>query len=418
MSQQPPPTPPSISALNLSASEEITLYKELIRILERDIDEIKVGHVKSGWTSWAIFGALVGAFSLLFGRLRGLNSFPTQNVANVVLMGMCIDWFARAVINIFRARVTSAVRMGKIRWSTDVHYPALPFILYSLVIQIIMIGITAWSPLPWKVRIPVFALFAYNTLIAGFVAATSVLKIPMGGGPISKKATPYFFLIIILLSGLSTAMLGTQLPVPLGESAVVAYEVGGLLTFISLLVGSLISTMAPEPLQQALHDLRNDIIFLRVDIDEALKRYETLTEGESLPDALKEDLAAVVADLDFLAYTHSNMATLLAKMQAALTDPNSSPEVVKQHIQDLKLDRDSFALHEKHCNQVLEALGEKLTKLNKKQARYAGVAEDWAAESNLRTSLIERLEAMRITHKGLLKKFNDLIRPPAQLPPQ
>lgn len=40
---QPPPAKASIASLNLDPSEKIELYKELIRILERDIDEIKEG---------------------------------------------------------------------------------------------------------------------------------------------------------------------------------------------------------------------------------------------------------------------------------------------------------------------------------------------------------------------------------------
>jgi hypothetical protein len=417
MNEQSPPNPPSISALNLETSEEITLYKELIRILERDIDEIKEGNAKSGWTSWAIMGGLVGAFSLLFGELRGLSSFPTGNVAYIVMAGMTFTWFARSIISIFGVRGFSQVRPGKIRWSSDLHYPALPFILYTLAIQVAMIGIAIWSALPLQTKIPALVLFTYNTLWSLVVVVLSMLKFPIGGGEVSRKTTPYIFVIAILLSGIATVMLGTQLPIPLGETAGVAYKIGGLITAIILLVGTLIRTMAPTPLLNGLQDLKNDIIFLRVDIDQALKRYETLTEGETLPDALKEDLASVINDLDFLAYAHANMATLLTKIHAALNDEDESPEAVNRRSQELKLDGDSFILHEKKCNEVLEVLQKKLTKLNKKQARYAGVAEDWAAESSIRTSLSARLQAMQESHEILLRTFNELKNPP-KLPPQ
>jgi hypothetical protein len=221
-----------------------------------------------------------------------------------------------------------------------------------------------------------------------------------------------------ILSALTLAILVRQLPVPIGESAATSYEIGGLIGAISILLGRLFSTLTPTPLLSSLRDLRNDIIFLRIDIDEALRRYETLTEGETLPDALKEDLAAVIADLDFLSYAHSNMATLLGKMKAALADSNITPEVAEQSIQSLKLDADSFVLHERNCNEVLEGLKKKLGKLDRKQARYAGVSEDWAAVSNLRTSLTQRLQTMRLTHEGLLRDFRALRQAPTQTPPQ
>lgn len=50
----------SIESLDLDAATETSLYSEPIRIIEKDIDEIKEGNAKSGWTSWAIMGGIAG----------------------------------------------------------------------------------------------------------------------------------------------------------------------------------------------------------------------------------------------------------------------------------------------------------------------------------------------------------------------
>ncbi|HKG58724.1 MAG TPA: hypothetical protein VKB05_03015 [Pyrinomonadaceae bacterium] len=68
MSSLPPRQ--SIKNLALEEPQEVSLYLELIRIIERDIDEIKAGDTRNGWTSWAIIGGIAGALFLLFGETR------------------------------------------------------------------------------------------------------------------------------------------------------------------------------------------------------------------------------------------------------------------------------------------------------------------------------------------------------------
>jgi hypothetical protein len=70
-----PPPKKSIQELNLEDSDEITLYLELIRIIERDIDGIQAQDTKNGWTSWAIAAAIGAALLALFGETRKLTSF-------------------------------------------------------------------------------------------------------------------------------------------------------------------------------------------------------------------------------------------------------------------------------------------------------------------------------------------------------
>lgn len=78
----------SIQELGLEDSEELSLYLELIRIIEKETDEIKAGDTRSGWTSWAMLGGIAAALLLLFGETRKLQSFPTQEVETIGLGGL------------------------------------------------------------------------------------------------------------------------------------------------------------------------------------------------------------------------------------------------------------------------------------------------------------------------------------------
>ena len=57
--------PNRLQELGLEDSEELSIYLELIRIIEKDIDEIKAVDTRSGWTSWAMLGGIALGMSLL-----------------------------------------------------------------------------------------------------------------------------------------------------------------------------------------------------------------------------------------------------------------------------------------------------------------------------------------------------------------
>jgi len=85
-----------------------------------------------------------------------------------------------------------------------------------------------------------------------------------------------------------------QLRTPVGEDVTLPYILAGFILAETFLIGRLLFMMAPSRLLSNLKDLRNDIVFLRADIDEGLKRYEILCEGETLSDAHQKELSEII----------------------------------------------------------------------------------------------------------------------------
>src|ERR1051325_1798274 len=112
MSTQPPPRP-SIQELGLNDPELVTLHLELIRIIEKDIDEIKEGDAKSGWTSWALIGGIAGALLVLFGETRKLQAFPVNDVAVITLAGILLYNIVVILYNILSGRGSPNIRPGR-----------------------------------------------------------------------------------------------------------------------------------------------------------------------------------------------------------------------------------------------------------------------------------------------------------------
>lgn len=387
------PNRQSIQDLELENSEEISLYLELIRIIEKDIDEIKEGDAKSGWTSWAVLGGLAAALMLFFGETRKLQTFPFEEVKVIMIGGILLLQSANLFIRAFKIN-QAGPRLGRIRWSKDVSFPDIPLWIYQILIYSLLIFVATTLSLPLWLKIIVIATLAYSTLARLAVLTFGVKKLPLGGSRLARKRGLQMFLPLIPVSIISVFLLANHMPFPVGEAATLPYILSGLAIAILLLISNLITTMAPSRLLHNLEELRNDIIFLRIEIDEALRRYETLTEGETLPDALREELGEVLTGLDVVEYAHSNMSALLKKMIDEVPLHEDGPGIRKQKLEQFSLDKDSYALHEAKCIEVLKPLGMKYQDLQKKLDMYSTVAEDWAGANTIRYSLGQRIQKL------------------------
>jgi hypothetical protein len=382
MSSNPPRR--SIQELGLEDSEELSLYLELIRIIEKDIDEIKAGDTRSGWTSWAMLGGIVAGLLLLFGETRKLQNFPTREVETIGLGGLFLYNIVVLSLRVLYPNET-VVKPGRIRWSNDAYFSFVPSAIYNLLIILASIALAVVLPLSLLGKLTIVAASTLWALLTGLLLVLSKIKFPFGNNRMSRKSGLVISLVTFLLSVLALGVLAIRMQMPVGETATLPYILAGLILSITLLIGNLIHTMAPSRLLSNLQDLRDDIVFLRAEIDEALRRYETLKEGETLPDALQKDLSEIVNDLSVIEYAHSNIRTLLQRLISQLPSSGDSKEVKEQKVKQFNLDTESYALHESKCNELLHALGKKLNSLSKKQIQLASVTEDWTSENAIRS---------------------------------
>ena len=387
----PPPPRQSVEDLGLEDEDQIQLYLELIRIIEKDIDEIKAGDTRSGWTSWAIVGGIVGAVLLFFGETRRIEFFPIQEVKSVGLAILLAYIIAVLSMGVFSVSLPE-IRSGRLRWSNEAFFSSVPRVIF----RFLFFGAAVWAaltlPLPGWLRLLVaipFGVWMFWTIIA---LIYSRLKFPLGNTKSTRKGAYLTYLVTILPSFVALVFLGQQLHFPAGEAATLPYILAGLIFGVLWLVDNLISMMTPSRLLSNLQDLRNDIVFLRVDIDEALRRYEPLTEGETLPDALQKDLSEIANDINLITYAQSNMDRLLGKIFSELPLPNDATERKEQKQTQLRLFFDSYSLHGTKCTELNTILKDKLKRFNRKSGWVRAATEDVQSESNIRQMLIQRLE--------------------------
>jgi hypothetical protein len=244
------------------------------------------------------------------------------------------------------------------------------------------------------IRVLTVSAFGLWILWTVLLLVLSRIEFPLGNNKATQKSGRVISLVTLLFSFAAMVSIGSQMQFPVGESATLSYLISGLILVVLFLIGNLTFTMAPSRLLSNLKDLRNEIIFLRIEIDEALKRYEVLSEGETLPDAVQKELSAILGDLNMIEYAHMNMHRLLEQMMTELPRKRDTIETRERKAKQISLNKDSYFLHQAKCAEILKSLGAKLKQLNKKQMRVGGVTEDWANDNLIRTSLTQRLEVM------------------------
>lgn len=408
----------SIQELGLDDSEELKLYLELIRIIEKDIDELKASATRNGWTSWAMIGGIVGAVLLLFGETRKLQSLPTQQIEIIWLTGLLLYTFVISIIRVLYVDDQN-IRPGRVRWTKDVYFSHLPSGLFTLLVFFVSIFIAWILPVPILIKILILTTLSVWTLWMALLLVMTRIELPLGNTKVLAKSGRWIQFMNFLLSLFSLLALLPQLHRPIGEDATLPYILGGLLLAMVLLAIRLIFSMAPSRLLSVLKDLRNDIIFLRSDIDQALRRYEVIAEGETLPDALQNELSEVLRDLNVIAYAQANMENLIVKMLDDLPDPSDTKQEKARKDKQVALDKDSYVLHDAKCREILNSLGAKLKTLNKKIQNVAGATGDWAGANAIRSSLGQQLELVEQGETQLkqrIQKTDYFLANPDQIP--
>lgn len=390
----PPASRKSIQDLNLEDSDEITLYLELIRIIERDIDDIQARDTRNGWTSWAIAAGVGAALLALFAETRKLGLFPVVSVEVICLTGVLIYTVVVLAFKLLSIDQTD-IRPGKLRWSNEAYVGFAPSAVFTLLVFVACIIVATSLPILYLIKIFTIVAFGLWALWILLLLVLARMAYPLGNNPTTNKAGFIVSTVPLITSVLAAIGLISQLRWPVGEDATLPYVLAGIVLAVLLLLGMLVVRMMPSRLLSNLRDLRNEVIFLRLDIDEALRRYEVLSEGETFPDAIQKELSEVLSDLNVVEYAHWNMHRLIEQMMQKLPTKEDSAAVRDKKIADINLDKDSYLLHHQRCSQIINAIDVKTTALTKKMKRVIVATQDWGTDNMIRASLTGRLQLMQ-----------------------
>ena len=118
-----------------------------------------------------------------------------------------------------------------------------------------------------------------------------------------------------------------KLPTPT-DANFVSISVGALLAIFILLADLYLSVIAPNPVARQLINLRDDIVFRRLGLNEALLSYRRIREGRLFMEEVAPELAALDAKLDERFRNFETMRGIAQRIDSLLPEAGSADELI------------------------------------------------------------------------------------------
>jgi len=273
---------------NMSDADRISVYKEFLRIIEKDVDEIDSRDSREGWTMAGIVGVIIASALAFIGQTKEVDSIHPQTALIGVSFLLLIYSFWFLVKSILGE--SNLVKEGRMISSRE----ASQGIVGSLIVRtIILLGVAYFVTnsdigigKKIGVLVPIFLPVIYFVLV---VVIFQRKNYPFGNNPKFRKIQlvwGIFFLLCFLIPGLLVA---SELSFPIGKELSSAYVLGVSLGIITALLELLIFKSSKSTIAEDLRNLRDDVIFQRLNLNEGISKYKVLREGKSLFDEMKID---------------------------------------------------------------------------------------------------------------------------------
>ena len=224
----------SIQELQLENREEVSLYLELIRIIERDIDEINAVDTRTGWTTWAIVGGIVGAILLFLTETRRLESFPSKEVKTIALAALLFYDVTQQSFGAFKINAFE-IRPGRIRWSNDAFFSYIPKSVFRFLVFLASVIVALSLELPIKTKTIIVTVFSMMTFGQIIPLVYSVMEFPLGNTKVTRKGAYIVYVALFPVSIIALLVLAPQLRFPIGEGTTVPYILAGLIVAATIL---------------------------------------------------------------------------------------------------------------------------------------------------------------------------------------
>jgi hypothetical protein len=275
-----------------------TQIRRLIALLEFEIGRIRSEESGSGWTTWALLGALATAAWLLTLEVEATAINATSVLCVLLVLNLAYDSFLGLVPLLLGPRPVP--KSARLQLSYNVFSSSRRLLLFEAArcIGMIAIGAVGSAALGTIATISTLLFYAGWLLFVFCGLLLSYLK-----WPVLKDASPssaaYCMFGALLALG-AVALVGT-LPSVWRYGAVSMtneYRVGGLL-FTILMVSRLLSRGRPRtPLLGALVDIRQSLGLGKMDIQSARRQTEIALAGMTVTDVLQEEIAELLSHLE------------------------------------------------------------------------------------------------------------------------
>lgn len=356
---------------SLGSGDLIELYKELLRIIEKDIDNLAI--IKSGFTPWSLLTALGAVGLILFGLGKGIFEADARLVGLTYLF----SYFALQSLYILVSSIDfyNSIKPNRVYFPRERfgYYPALIFRWISFVISIV-VAYRVWE---WG---PSFILAMLGLLLVGFIYVTMAIPLLLnpltGNNPRFEKVGTVFSTILNIGSGIMVVSSFLFLPWP-EESTASSFAIGGLLAVLIVLAELYIVVACPNPLIKRLTILRDDIIFRRKSLNDALLELRRIREGITYFEALATEIELVNSKTNEKFATFEAARGLLHSIEGLLSSIASDGSNTDCVLEQIAPYEHAYNVAKSNVIRLKSEIDEATRKLTEKSAKVITVSGDF-----------------------------------------
>ena len=396
-----------IDESQLDPSQQISLYTELIRIIEKDIDDGKEQNAREGWTLWGILGAIAAAGLLFFSETKNVTQFPVEAimVCCVFIIAFHVSWatynyLSGNTVYIKEKRIKSTVPLFR---NKGLNALIKLFIYLSISYIIYLSNLPSWAKITSLIL--VFAPIAYMILSIFALIKTDR---PMGNNPNLQKATKIITFLVFLSFTLAVLILAFYLPAPVGTYLTTAYKIGISLSIMIVLFEVLLTMAAPSEESIELKNLKDDLVFRRVRLNEGLNRYKILTEGKSLFEEMKEDYEKVMSFLYFHEDLYNQILSILKKFPEYAPDKDDTNEVRENKTSKTSELGSSFQIYLRQLQNSSPIVKSELETFYAKLNKVANASGDQETQIIIQQTIQRKFEELARQEQEMNALANDL----------
>lgn len=395
----------SFDQTQIEDPDQITLYTELIHILEKDIEEIRKKGERDGLSIWGILTGIVAGLGFMFSKTSQLTAIPPDTI-KVATTSLIVAYLFIFIYNLLSQN--QGLKPKRLMSSKEfVRDRIFFFVFRTLALGALSYFLLGTDFIPWTTTVSVVLLFVPVLLLAIYIVAMLFSERPFGNNPEAQKASYLGSALAFACYLVPAILLGSQLAFPFGEAATTAFSLGLTVSGIVVLVELLCSTVLAETSATHYLDLRDDLVLRELSLNDALERYRIIREGKSSWDELKQEFQEIMQAVDHHIAVYGEQLDIISKQDEALID-------------DFNRLSASFVVHAESLRTSWPPLQKRLDRFTKRLSKVYAATGDRTTDQFIRDEIQKKLleavdkeKQVNEQNSALLRRRGLIPRPPS-----
>lgn len=357
-------------------------HERVVALLEFEIKQIRSAESEPGWTTWALLGGLATTLWLMAAEIEQHRASPQalSLIFLVLSLGLISIKVGHRFLSPSPPSLRSALRFHQVHRFLKTRTSFILDIIHSSVLLAIAVSHRHLVSSGFLITACIFFGFSLLANLSGFVM--SFFRIPFTDYQTSRARQAMF--VAYALSGVAViTVAGFAWPLINGKisPSVSEYRIAGLLVAICELLFLIVKRGPSTPLLQTLIDIRRNLAFGNLGLEDAKRQIEIALEGMTVADVLQDDIAGILSHIERM---NVHLESAIKEVNAFTATVSRDREGIPEDQHNLLMAvRQSAETHLEHAEDIQKDILISLKKFKRRASFMLGMSPE--AKDSLET---------------------------------